>query len=230
MAFDAKDAQGAGARLALLDGRPIAGLPSAYVRGLFDQYAPRFDQHLTQDLGYRGPALILAGLDRIAPGRRFSTGLDLGCGAGLCGAALRARVDHLGGVDLSPAMIEMAGRSGFHDALDVAEMAAWLAASPAGALDLIAAADALVYLGALEPIFGSAARALRRDGLFAATLEVKPGTGFGLGAGMRFAHSADYVADAARAAGLVALTSEEAWIRRENGVDVAGLTLVFVRS
>jgi predicted TPR repeat methyltransferase len=47
---------------------------------------------------------------------------------------------------------------------------------------------------------------------------------------MRFAHSADYVADAARAAGLVALTSEEAWIRRENGVDVAGLTLVFVRS
>jgi predicted TPR repeat methyltransferase len=227
MALDAEDSQGAGARLTLLDGRPIAGLPNAYVRGLFDQYAPRFDEHLTQGLRYRGPALILAGLDRIAKGRRFATGLDLGCGAGLCGAALRPRVDTLRGVDLSPAMIEMARRSGLYDGLEVVEMEVCLAASPLAALDLIAAADALGYVGALEPVFAGAARALRRDGLFAATLELKPGTGFRLGAGLRFAHSAAYVADAAKASGLVALTSEEAWIRRENGVDVAGLTIVF---
>ena len=97
---DPADAQGAMARLALI-GRsgPPPNLPAAYVARLFDQYAPRFEAHLTCALGYRGPALIAEALSAAAPGRRFASALDIGCGDGLMGEALRDRVGHLTGVD-----------------------------------------------------------------------------------------------------------------------------------
>ena len=33
-------------------------MPQGYVQALFDQYAPRFEKALVDDLGYRGPALL----------------------------------------------------------------------------------------------------------------------------------------------------------------------------
>ena len=79
-----------------------APCPQAYVARLFDDYAPRFDAHLIESLAYRAPALIADALDSAAPGRRFAHALDIGCGTGLMGQAVRGRVDHLTGVDLSP--------------------------------------------------------------------------------------------------------------------------------
>ena len=68
-------------------------LPPAYVARLFDDYAPRFDRHLTETLGYRGPELILAALDAVAPGRRFAAGARsrLRLGAGGPGFARKGR-------------------------------------------------------------------------------------------------------------------------------------------
>ena len=89
---DPGDAQGAAARLALIGrGDAPPDLPQAYVARLFDEYAPRFDEHLTKNLGYRAPALIAEALSAAAPKRRFASALDLGCGTGLMGAPLRAR-------------------------------------------------------------------------------------------------------------------------------------------
>ena len=93
---DPTDAQGAMARLALIGrGDAPRALPQAYVARLFDDYAPRFDKHLTDNLGYRAPALIAEALSAVASDRRFASALDLGCGTGLMGEALRGRVDHL---------------------------------------------------------------------------------------------------------------------------------------
>jgi predicted TPR repeat methyltransferase len=66
--FDPADAQGATARLALIGrGDGPAALPQAYVAQLFDQYAPRFESHLSERLGYRAPALIVEALSAVAP-------------------------------------------------------------------------------------------------------------------------------------------------------------------
>ena len=92
--------------------KPPGALPQAYVTRLFDDYAPRFDAHLTENLGYRAPALIAEALTAVAPGRRFASALDLGCGTGLMGTPLRERVDCLAGVDLSAAMIAKARERG----------------------------------------------------------------------------------------------------------------------
>src|SRR5215212_1846286 len=52
------DRHGASLRLMLLGAERLASMPPAYVRALFDQYAPKFEAALVGDLGYRGPALL----------------------------------------------------------------------------------------------------------------------------------------------------------------------------
>jgi predicted TPR repeat methyltransferase len=229
LAADPADALGAEARLALLgEGAPSHDLPRAYVARLFDDYAQRFDRHLLEELAYRGPALIDAAIEAAAPGRRFVRALDLGCGTGLAGAPLRARVERLEGVDLSAAMLAKARERGLYDALETADIVDYLRRFGA-AFDLIVAADALVYCGDLRPVFAATAAALVPDGLFAFTVESFAGDGYRLGETMRFAHARAYVEASAAEAALRPLIVEAASTRREKGADVPGLAAVFVR-
>jgi predicted TPR repeat methyltransferase len=225
---DPADAQGAKARLALIGrGNAPGALPQAYVARLFDDYAPRFDKHLTDNLGYRAPALIAEALSAIAPGRRFASALDLGCGTGLMGAELRSHTDRLSGVDLSAAMIAKARERGIYDRLVTGDAAAMLGREPPGISDLIVAADALVYVGDLGPLFAAVARALASDGLFAFSVETCEGDGFKLEPTMRFAHSRSYVETKAREVGLPPLLVRSASTRREAGADTPGLICIF---
>src|SRR5205085_510552 len=75
----------------------------AYVRALFDQYAPRFDEAL-KGLAYGGPARLREADAKARPDITFDHMLDLGCGTGLAGAAFRPPVGHLTRLDPSLAM------------------------------------------------------------------------------------------------------------------------------
>jgi predicted TPR repeat methyltransferase len=231
LAADCADAQGATARLALIGrGDAPSALSKAYVARLFDDYAPRFDAHLTDNLGYRAPALIADALGAAAPGRRFASGLDLGCGTGLLGEALRGRVDRLTGVDLSPAMIAKARERGLYDRLIVGDAGAMLGSEPPGDFDLIIAADSLVYIGDLSPLFVAATAALAAGGLFASSLETFAGDGFKLGPTMRFAHGRAYIEATALDAGLAPLLIQAASARTEAGANAPGLICVFEKT
>ena len=228
---DPADAQGAAARLALIGrGDAPGALPQAYVARLFDDYAPRFDKHLTDNLRYRAPALIAGALSAIAPGRRFGSAFDLGCGTGLMGAELRSHTDLLAGVDLSAAMIAKAREHGFYDRLVVGDALSMLGREPPKTFDLIVAADALVYFGDLAPLFVAVVRVLTSDGLFAFSVETCEGDGFKLRLTMRFAHSQSYVEATARGVGLQPLVIRTASTRREAGADAPGLICIFGRA
>ena len=225
--LDPDGALGAAAHRARLDGQTPGGLPPAYIAALFDDYAPRFDRHLVDTLDYRGPALVMDALDVSAPGRHFDRVLDLGCGTGLVGLALRDRADRIDGVDLSPAMVERARATGAYVAVATGPLEDALAAAAAGSLDLVVAADVLVYLGDLAPVFAGAARALRPGGLLAFTAQTRAeGDGFVLGPDMRFAHATGYIDGALRAAGFTPVLLQSAWARREKGIAVPGLVAV----
>ena len=75
----------------LLGADELVGMPPAYVRALFDQYAPKFEAALVDDLGYRGPALlfkaVLAARAAVRKPAFFKRAIDLGCGTGLAAAA-----------------------------------------------------------------------------------------------------------------------------------------------
>ncbi len=116
------------------------------------------------------------------------------------GEALRGRVDRLVGVDLSAAMIAKAAERNVYDELVVDDATTLLTSGPRAVFDLIVAADALVYVGDLAPLFAAAATALAADGLFAFSVETHEGDGFKLEPTMRFAHSRNYIEAAAQAA------------------------------
>src|ERR1700683_3312819 len=205
-AADPADRHGASLRLMLTGAETLSGMPPAYVRALFDQYAPKFETALVDDLGYRGPALLFkAVLSARAAVRKpafFRRAIDLGCGTGLAAAAFAREVDHFTGIDLSPRMIERARLTGLYAELEVADMAQGLRGKPDASADLILAADAMVYVSDLAPVLREVNRVLLPGGLLAFTVETHGGDGVVLGHGLRYAHGAPYVRAAIAAAGL----------------------------
>lgn len=227
LARDAADVMGAAIRLALLGAAPQPEqLPPAYVKTLFDQYAPRFEESLVGRLAYRAPLLLRAALDAIDPvgapkGRVF----DLGCGTGLAGEAMRGRAAWLEGVDLSSAMVEQARRKGVYDRLEVGDAVAALTGAK-DRFDIIVAADVMGYLGNLAPLLAAARRALTPGGRFAFSAQRAAGDGFVLGSDHRYSHSILYLRAAAEAVGFTVERLDEAVFRTEKGADVPGLIVV----
>jgi predicted TPR repeat methyltransferase len=226
-AADREDYHGARLHLARLGaGEDTPAMSATYVRRLFDQHAPEFEASLLGRLEYRAPLILLEAL-RAVVGEPFGFGsvLDLGCGTGLAGAAIRPFCKRLVGVDVSTGMIEQAGRKGIYDRLAAMELSEYLATDD-GRHDLVLAADVLVYVGDLNPITAAVARALTPGGAFAFTVETHDGPGVLLQPTLRYAHGATHVKAALDAAGLRPSHLAPAATRKENGEWVRGLVVV----
>ncbi len=227
---DPRDRHGAAVRLMRLGAEPVSDMPAAYVQSLFDQYAPRFEESLLNELRYRGPSLLFKAVlaVRSAAGKPafFKQVIDLGCGTGLGAAAFAHNVDHFIGIDLSPGMIEKARATGLYAELEVADMVAGLERRPDASADLVIAADAMVYVADLAPLFRQIHRVLAPGGLLAFTTETHAGEGVILGEGLRYAHAAGYLREVAANAGLDLVRLEQASTRDENHIPVSGLVAV----
>ncbi len=131
-------------------------MPEAYVRTLFDQYAPEFNRALLETLNYRGPRVLRDAVREVlkAEGRdeQFRRAVDLGCGTGLAARAFARSAAEIIGYDLSPGMIEQARQIDLYDHLAVADMVEALRGETDGSADLIFSADAVVYLSDLAPL------------------------------------------------------------------------------
>ncbi|MDR3514683.1 MAG: methyltransferase [Azospirillaceae bacterium] len=222
---DPAAAAAAGDAIAAVLAKADSGLAPAYVRALFDRYADRFDHDLVGTLHYQVPALLVGALTTRLDGRRDLRVLDLGCGTGLAGAAVRPLARVLSGIDLSPRMIDKARQRAIYDALAVGDLQEGLAG--AAIWDLILAADVLVYLGDLTPVFAGVARALAPGGLFAGTVErLDAAAGWQLGESRRFAHSVAHLRQAAAAAGLDLADPAPIVPRHDRGQPVSGWLFV----
>jgi predicted TPR repeat methyltransferase len=227
---DPEDRHGASLRMMLLGAERLSAMPPAYVRALFDQYAPKFEAALVDDLGYRGPALLFkAVLAARAVDRKpafFRRAIDLGCGTGLVAAAFAKNVDRFIGVDLSPRMIEKARSTGLYAELEVDDMLQGLRSKPETSAELILAADAMVYVADLVPVLAEAKRVLVAGGVLAFTTETHDGEGVIIGEGLRYAHGADHVRASIQAAGLSLYQLEDRSARNEDNAPVPGLVVV----
>lgn len=203
--------------------------PADYVAELFDHYAERFEDHLRDVLHYRIPEELR---DRILEvTTETPTGwtiLDLGCGSGYAGPLLRPLAARLVGSDLSSRILEKARETGAYDELYVEDLKQTLARA-AGTADLVVAADVFIYVGELDAVFASCARALRSGGLFAFSTERLDEGSFRLRKTCRYAHSVDYIRRLSECHGFAVLHVGESVIRTENHQPVRGDTFVLGR-
>jgi predicted TPR repeat methyltransferase len=217
-----------------LGAEQLVEMPTGYVQTLFDQYAPRFEAALLSDLGYRAPQLLFKAVLSVRAAARkpafFKRAIDLGCGTGLAAAAFAKGVDRFIGIDLAPKMIDQARITGLYAELEVGDMVACLRDKPDAIADLVLAADAMVYVSDLSAVLAEAKRVLAAGGLLAFTVETHGGCGVVIGAGLRYAHAAEYLRKVVGAAGLVLAYLEEASPRTEDNVPVRGLVAVATKT
>jgi predicted TPR repeat methyltransferase len=212
---------------------PDEAMTEDYVRALFDEYAPKFDRHLTRSLAYRGPDVIADGLRRACSRRlrdyRFGLALDLGCGTGLMARALEGLCAAIEGADLSPGMLEKAAKTKLYDALHEGELVSFLSGRATAEADLVVAADVFVYMAALDAVFRETHRVLGSEGLFAFTVQAHEREGFILGEDARYAHSERYLRQLAEATGFTVVILERVSTREDRGVPVPGFLCVLQR-
>src|SRR6185437_13143482 len=147
LASDPQDSRGAGILLAHLGvGDAPARTPEAQLLSLYDVRSRFWDQ----ETSYFAPQRVADGLRRHAPHARLDI-LDIGCGTGLVGTAVRDLVGRLDGVDLSPAMLEKARAKAVYDGLFQADLAPFMVNHP-GSYDAVLGAATLIHFGALEAL------------------------------------------------------------------------------
>jgi predicted TPR repeat methyltransferase len=202
--------------------------PDAYVEQVFDDLADSFDIHLTENLDYRAPSLVLEALSGILPPPDGTLDiLDAGCGTGLCGPLLRPYARRLVGVDLSSKMLTKAAGRKTYDDLVKFELTEFLGRQTK-AYDVIASADTLCYFGDLEPVLRAAAKALKTGGLLAFTLEDAGDdtTDYQLNPHGRYGHARSYVEGAIGKASLTVHAITSVVLRNEGKQPVPGHLVV----
>ncbi|MCP8893635.1 methyltransferase domain-containing protein [Shinella daejeonensis] len=227
LALDPEDHGGAAVRLASMGrGETPEKAPDAYVATLFDQHAEVFDDVLVEQLGYCVPLLVRQRFQALGLGP-FPRVLDLGCGTGLSGGALRDMAEDITGVDLSENMVEIAHEKDLYETLYVAEAVDFLDDNDEVPFDLVIATDVLPYLGALEALFFGAADNLVAGGLFAFSSETLPedafaGQPFRVGPHQRFAHAPAYLRQRLDETGFDLVEIGDITVRMEEGEPIPG--------
>ncbi|MGF9693465.1 methyltransferase [Rhizobium sp. 0TCS1.26] len=221
---------GAPLKLALLGAAPTPEHPpSAYVEGLFDDYADRFETALVEKLNYTVPQKLFALVQPLAP---FRLTVDLGCGTGLFGAEVASATARLEGFDLSANMLAKAEEKRIYHRLAQADLSEPADASglfgedlPRGRADLVSAADVLMYLGSLDAPFALARDLLSPGGLFAFSVEDAGDVeiGFRLQGSLRYAHSERYVRERLATFGFETQETQRTDIRMDAGKPVFGI-------
>jgi predicted TPR repeat methyltransferase len=192
-----------------------------YVEALFDGYAETFEECLVGELAYKTPT----NLAEMLGDETFETVLDLGCGTGLMADALNGKFKHIDGVDLSDNMLGEAQKKEVYRDLyhgDIVSAMDDVLAADGITYDMVIAADVLLYLGDLGPVFKGAKARLNKEGLFVFTTEAGTSSKFKIQENNRFKHGYVYLATLAKAHGFDVIEYAQKTLREEEDKPVKG--------
>lgn len=197
-------------------------LPDDVLLYVFDRNAEHYEANM-RSLGYNAPEVLLDLLRAEGGAEDASLDvLDLGRGSGWCGPLFRPFARRLVGVDLSPRMLAIAAGKHVYDALIQAEMLEYLART-SGGLDVVIAANVLMYFGDLSSLVDGVARVLSPGGRFLFDVEKGDGSKPGFHVSGRYTHSLAVLESALLPRGFTFTRVLETVMRTEMGAPVAGL-------
>jgi predicted TPR repeat methyltransferase len=212
---------------ALFELKRASRCPPGYMRNLFDNFAPHYDETMLAKLGYAAHRHLRALADRILPRERAPWHiLDLGSGTGLVGEAFKdlAAGGQLDGIDLAPRMIEAARARGIYDDLILGDIETVLA-EPGPSYDLVLAADTMIYIGDAAPTFRGVSARLQPSGFYLFAVESKEGEGWEQTPMHRFRHSESYLRGLAHDVGLDFVDIMGCALRNEAATPVPGFAV-----
>lgn len=231
---DPSDRLGVRTRMARIGAvRAEEAMTDAYIQTLFDNYAPIYEEHLVQMLGYRGPDALVETLAAHAGSEaalQFPNAVDIGCGTGLVGVRIQGLCGHLAGSDIAAGMVELARAKNVYDELLVLDAAQHLGGLAPGSIDLVTAGDCLNYIADLAPVFAAAGQALRPGGLFVMTVQVSETEDVVFGSDMRYAQSLAYLDRCGQAGGLARLAFNPTMLRNEGGSPIPAAIALYERA
>ena len=210
-----------------LSGQARTRPDESFVRDLFESYAPYYDEHMLEQLGYRAPELLcntLADVLRGAPKLRV---LDLGCGTGLVGSRLRPQASQLIGVDLAQGMLDRARALACYDRLECCNVVEYLSKQHQATQDLVVAADLFIYFANLEEVFAAIKHVLQPGGIFAFTVEEHQSEGWAVGPSGRIRHSRAYLEALRDGLDYTAECFERIVIRHDGGEPCQGFVVAW---
>jgi predicted TPR repeat methyltransferase len=137
------------------------------VAGRYDAWAGSYDTDLTS-WSYQAPEVVAKTVVTRMPAA--GSALDVGCGTGLVGRALRARgfAGRLVGRDISQESLDIARRSGAYDSLEQADLQQRLAFDD-DIVDVVLCVGVMTYLPEVEAVWREFARVTRPGGLVVVT-------------------------------------------------------------
>lgn len=210
--------------ISALTGEKLDEGATNYVPLLFDGYAGIFETHLGA-LDYHVPEKLREALEPFRPQSGFASALDLGCGTGLVGAAIRDVAPVIDGIDIAPKMIEQVATKNLYRHLRAGDTVEVLATDPAfaGPYDLVTSADVFIYVGPLEATFAALRPRMAPGAIFAFSVEEAPtGAGSLIRSSGRYAHSPDYIATLAATHGFTQRARHDLPIRTETKRPIPG--------
>ena len=210
-------------------------LKTSVVKGLFDDYADKFENHLINKLNYKTPKKLvkffLAQTEKKMALKIWEKEtplvLDLGCGTGLFARELKQKLNNsqIVGVDLSSQMLKQAIKKDVYFELYQEDLLKFLAQEKKknNSYNLIAACDTIPYLGDLEEFFEKSCLILKPEGFLLFSFEALKddrGEWFSFFNG-RFKHGLSYVMSLAKKNNLRGEVKLET-LREEKGERVKG--------
>jgi predicted TPR repeat methyltransferase len=133
----------------------------------YDEWAQSYDDDLAS-WSYQAPRRVAEAVVTRLPAA--GSVLDVGCGTGLVGRALRERgfTGQILGVDISQASLEVAGQCGAYDSLERADLQQRLAFED-DSVDAAVCVGVMTYLPEVEAVWREFARVTRPRGVVVAT-------------------------------------------------------------
>ena len=203
---------------------PPSRAPNDYITSTFDLFASDFEATL-EKLHYQAPQSIAHAVELAVDTDQQINALDLGCGTGLSGLAIKPFVTRLTGVDLSQNMLEKASEKAVYDELHCKEIGDFLNNNEQK-FELVIACDTFNYFGNLHATFAAARTSLTDKGLLIFTVEYDPKIEqYKLEEHGRYSHSINYIYEALQDAPFASITHTKEKIRMEAGKPVTALVV-----